>query len=564
MGSMTNPRTVNEHWADTQQNKRNTESESIEVEKASGAGDDLPAVKGPFASELSPRLESLLNIQFPAHEGICQNLTVTGAGIWAALRDSLEAVWEAWNTPAGLQGNVWLLQEVEPQDRFPETGISRPILLDAWWDLLHPDDVEPTRQALDRAFQTGEDFRAEYRLLRGDGTIDWLKSWGIVEESDADDSAVMVGTARNITRLRQVEEELNQARRELRHNEPIEMESIGSIRALNTDREWIDIVGKSGALAAVLEQVRQVSVTNSVVLITGETGTGKDLIARAIHAGSRRRDRPLITVNCAALPPTLIESELFGHEKGAFTGAVSRRTGRFEMADRGTIFLDEIGELPADLQAKLLRVLQTREFERVGSCETRRVDVRVIAATNSDLADAVQKGTFRSDLFFRLNVFPIKMPALRERREDIPLLVSYLVEKKGQEMRRPVEHIPSGVIERLCGYDWPGNVRELENVVERSLILSKGPALSLDGAFGSVATGDALAAVQPAARGAASGTPLRTLREVEREEILRVCEESHWKIKGRGAAAARLGLNPSTLYFRLKKLGITRPPQTRF
>jgi len=311
-----------------------------------------------------------------------------------------------------------------------------------------------------------------------------------------------------------------------------------------------DVVGESPALQKVLFQVEQVAPTNSTVLVLGETGTGKERIAQAIHVSSRRRDRPLVTVNCAALPPTLIESELFGHEKGAFTGAVSRKIGRFELAHGGTLFLDEIGELPFAEQAKLLRVLQEGKFERVGSSLTRKVDVRVIAASNRHLADAVRDGTFRQDLYYRLRVFPIEMPPLRTRKEDIPLLVWHFLGQLARTMGKKIERVPAATMARLVAYDWPGNIRELRNVLERAVVLSPVSALRLD------ALGESLQA--PAAAPTVEGGA-RRLEDVEREHILRTLESCGWRLKGKGNAAVQLGLNASTLYSRMKKLGIRRP-----
>ena len=298
----------------------------------------------------------------------------------------------------------------------------------------------------------------------------------------------------------------------------------------------------------MLQQVERVAVTDTTVLILGETGTGKELIARAIHHHSARKDRPLVKVNCAALPPTLIESELFGHEKGAFTGALTRKMGRFELADAGTIFLDEIGELPLDLQAKLLRVLQDGTFERLGSVQTTTVDVRVIAATNRHLVQQVAAGHFREDLYYRLNVFPVTLPPLRERREDIPLLVWYFIAKCQGKLGKPIERIPERAMATLVAYHWPGNIRELANVIERAIILSPGTTLVVDEALGSSELADpSILSTQP-------------LEEVERVHILAVLDACQWRIKGEGQAAERLGLHPSTLYSRMKKLGIERQP----
>jgi len=314
-----------------------------------------------------------------------------------------------------------------------------------------------------------------------------------------------------------------------------------------------DLVGESAALRNVLFQAEQVAPTDSTVLLLGETGTGKELIAKAIHAKSGRRDRTLVKVNCAALPPTLIESELFGHEKGAFTGAVARKIGRFELADRSTLFLDEIGDLPLDLQPKLLRVLQEGEFERVGSSVTYKTDVRLIAASNRDLAAAAREGAFRPDLYYRLRVFPIELPPLRARKDDIPLLVWHLLGQLGATLGRKIERVPVPAMDRLIAYDWPGNIRELRNVLERSIILSPGPTLLLE-ELGEGAPGVGVATT-------AAGS-VRRLEDVERDHILRALESCHWRVRGKGSAAGLLGLNASTLYSRMKKLGIRRSTAT--
>ena len=323
------------------------------------------------------------------------------------------------------------------------------------------------------------------------------------------------------------------------------------LRAATSSAEGFeDVIGESLALQNVLFQVEQVAPADSTVLLLGETGTGKELIAKAIHARSRRRERTLVTVNCAALPPTLIESELFGHEKGAFTGAVARKLGRFELADGGTLFLDEIGELPFELQAKLLRVLQEGEFERVGSAVTHKADVRLIAASNRNLADAVRAGTFRSDLYYRLRVFPIELPPLRARKEDIPLLVWHFLERLARTIGKQIDRVPAATMDRLIAYDWPGNIRELRNVLERALVLSPGPVLRLE----ELGESPKAAVPAPTARRGA-----RALEDVEREHILRTLEACDWRVKGQGNAAAQLKLHPNTLQSRMKKLGIRRP-----
>jgi formate hydrogenlyase transcriptional activator len=311
-------------------------------------------------------------------------------------------------------------------------------------------------------------------------------------------------------------------------------------------RGFHDIIGESPALRETLDRVMEVAPTDATVLLTGDTGTGKELFARALHARSARRQRTLVSVNCAALPPTLIESELFGHERGAFTGAVTPRHGRFEVADRGTLFLDEIGDLPLELQAKLLRVLQEGEFERLGSSQTRKVDMRLIAATNRNLEEMAAAGRFRTDLLYRLNVFPIRVPTLRERREDIPRLVWYIIHRRQRPLRRAITKVPASVMEMLQGYEWPGNVRELENVIERAMIRSSGDTLVLH---------EALSSRSP------QGVPESgsTLDVVERRHIQEVLRTCNWRINGTGNAAAKLGLHPNTLRFRMKKLAIERP-----
>jgi formate hydrogenlyase transcriptional activator len=323
-----------------------------------------------------------------------------------------------------------------------------------------------------------------------------------------------------------------------------------SLAEIRTD-EMIDdgIIGQSTAIRDVLDQIRMVAPTDSTVLVCGETGTGKELVARAVHRLSARRAQAFVTCNCAAIPTTLLESELFGHEKGAFTGAVAQRIGRFELANRGAIFLDEIGEMPLELQPKLLRVLQEREFERLGSSRTIRTDVRVIAATNADLPQLVAAKRFRADLYYRLNVFPIQVPPLRERPEDIPMLVGHFVREAAHRMNRRALWISPSAMDALIAHSWPGNIRELQNLVERAVIRSVGdelrvPLEDLDE--------DAEIAGHPEAQG--------TLAEAERLHILAALKKTRWVLAGPRGAAARLGLNRSTLQFRMKKLGIMRPP----
>jgi PAS domain S-box-containing protein len=329
-----------------------------------------------------------------------------------------------------------------------------------------------------------------------------------------------------------------------------------------------EIIGASPGLVKVLDDVRRVAPTDATVLITGETGTGKELVARAIHSASRRADRPFIKLNCAALPSGLVESELFGHEKGAFSGALSRREGRFELANGGTIFLDEIGELSLDVQAKLLRVLQEQEFERVGSSNTLKVDVRVVAATNRDLRKSVRDREFREDLYYRLNVFPVELPPLRSRVEDIPLLVQFFIQKYAPRVGRRVDGVEPETFLALGRYPWPGNIRELENLVERALILDISPMLAISPELLSpappVRAPDELPArsmPQPATvdDGGNFSSGATGLHDVQREHILRVLDNTRWVIEGDSGAALKLGMKPATLRHRMKKLGISRP-----
>jgi formate hydrogenlyase transcriptional activator len=310
-------------------------------------------------------------------------------------------------------------------------------------------------------------------------------------------------------------------------------------------RRFEQIIGSSPALEAVLEQVERVAPTDSTVLVLGETGTGKELIARAIHNLSSRCGRPFIKLNCAAIPFDLLESELFGHEKGAFTGAIAQKIGRFELADKGTLFLDELGDIPLPLQPKLLRVLQEQEFERLGSGRTHQVDVRLVAATHRNLVEMVKRNEFRSDLYYRLNVFPVPLPPLRARREDIPALVEHFVEIYARRMGKQIDRISPETMSELTSYPWPGNIRELQNFIERSVILSSENFLD-----------SPLASLRGAAEVESLG-PI-TMEDAERDHIRKTLEQTRWVVSGPNGAAARLGIKRSTLYFRMQKLGISR------
>jgi formate hydrogenlyase transcriptional activator len=327
---------------------------------------------------------------------------------------------------------------------------------------------------------------------------------------------------------------------------PKEFEKPGNSDQDRSQRRFEQLVGNSPALEAVFAQIEQVAPTDSTVLVQGETGTGKELIARAIHNISSRCGRAFVKLNCAAIPFDLLESELFGHEKGAFTGAIAQKVGRFELADKGTLFLDEVGDIPPGLQPKLLRVLQEQEFERLGGTRTQHVDVRLVAATNRDLATMVRQKEFRSDLYYRLNVFPVSLPPLRARREDIPVLVAHFVEIYGRRMGKQIEHVPPEVMSALSSYRWPGNIRELQNFIERSVILSVGTELRAPlGELKRALEAESLEAI--------------TLEDVERDHIRKTLEHTKWVVGGANGAATRLGIKRSTLYYRMQKLGISRP-----
>jgi formate hydrogenlyase transcriptional activator len=328
--------------------------------------------------------------------------------------------------------------------------------------------------------------------------------------------------------------------------EKLEKENVYLRDEIRTETNFEEIVGESAGLKRVLQELEIVAPTDSTVLILGETGTGKELIARALHQLSTRSDRAFVKINCAAIPTGLLESELFGHEKGAFTGAISQKVGRFELAHRGTIFLDEIGEVPLELQSKLLRVLQEQEFERLGGTRTIRVDIRLVAATNRDLTHMMEAGLFRSDLYYRLHVFPITVPPLRERQEDIPVLVRYFAQRYATRMKKPIETIPTKTMDHLAHYHWPGNIRELENLIERAVILSQGSELS-------VPLTELKTAI-PTQR-----QLLATLEGAERDHILHALRDTKWVIGGSSGTAARLGMKRTTLISKMKKLGISRP-----
>jgi PAS domain S-box-containing protein len=420
---------------------------------------------------------------------------------------------------------------------------------DGWTRSIHADDRVACLETYMSCFDRRESFAMEYRIRRADGMYRWVLDCGTPRFSSSGEFLGYIGSAIDITERKEGEAELQLAHEQLNElKNQLEAENFYLQEELLLDHAFGEIVGQSDAIKQVLYKIGQVAATDSTVLIQGETGTGKELIARALHAASTRKDRPLIKVNCAALTSTLIESELFGHEKGAFTGAEARKQGRFELANGGTLFLDEIGELPKESQVKLLRVLQEGELERVGGTKTVKVDVRIVAATNRDLKLNVANGTFRQDLWYRLNVFPITAPPLRERRDDIPLLAEHFVKLSAKKFGRNVTSISAGMMQSLMAHSWPGNVRELANVIERALIHNRGGVLRLADRF--------------EARPPDQLTDARSLEEMEREYIIAILKKTGWRIEGADGAARILDLNPSTLRGRMAKLGIPRQAGT--
>lgn len=413
---------------------------------------------------------------------------------------------------------------------------------------IHPDDLELVRQVIARALSEHEPVNVEYRILVGDGCLKWISSRGRPYFKSNGEPDRLMGVSLDITDRKQMEDELNERLKEIEKLKlQLENENVYLRQELKMEKGFDKIVGDSKALQSVIFAAKQVASTDATVLILGETGTGKGMVANAIHQMSPRKDRPLVTVSCSALPQNLIESELFGREKGAFTGAHARQAGRFEVADGGTIFLDEIGDMPLELQSKLLRTLQDGEFERLGSAKTVKVNVRVIAATSRDLKNEVRERRFREDLFYRLNVFPISIPPLRQRTQDIPLLAQYFTKKYAHKMDKRIDSIPKSTIKTFLEYDWPGNVRELEHVIERGVIITSGPSFQLAGQLRSSLSFDS------------EDEPLKDLAAMEREHILRVLQKTGWRIEGPSKAASILKLHPSTLRSRIKKLGIRRP-----
>jgi DNA-binding NtrC family response regulator len=374
------------------------------------------------------------------------------------------------------------------------------------------------------------------------------------QERTTDLTSANVQLTQEVEERRKAEKSLQKTYAEIRRlKDQLTEENIYLRREVDKKYNFGEIVGQSDALTVVYSQVQQVAPMNATVLLLGETGTGKGVLARAIHQNSTRRDKQLITVNCTTLPATLVESELFGREKGAFTGSDTRQIGRFELANGGTIFLDEIGEMPLELQSKLLRVIQDGEFERLGSPRTIKTDVRIIAATNRVLTEAIRTGKFRQDLYYRLNVFPITVPPLRERKEDIPLLVNHFVAVFNKKIGKKIETVSTNTLNLLREYHWPGNVRELENIIERAVITSQGSSLQVLDRF------EMIQGVAEESDEGVANQEIKALAELEHEHIRRVLQQTGWRIEGKNGAALLLDLNPSTLRARMRKLGIVRP-----
>jgi PAS domain S-box-containing protein len=426
-------------------------------------------------------------------------------------------------------GHIWATKKT-----FELLGLpwSEDFTLEKFLDTVHPEDREAVKEVINEAMRSGKETSTEFRIVRRDGHVRWIASRGRRHSGKNGHPDRLMGVDTDVTGAKEVEHELKKLR------ERLQAESDYLREEIRVFGRFDEIIGQSAKLRKVFQRIEQVAPTDSTVLITGETGTGKELVARAIHNLSRRGRRVMVKVDCASLPATLIESELFGREKGAYTGALTKQAGRFELADGSTLFLDEIGELSLELQAKLLRVLEDGQFERLGSPKTINVDVRVIAATHRDLAEKVKDGTFRQDLYYRLKVFPVQLPPLRERPEDIPSLVWSFVGEFEKQMGKKVDSIPKRVMDLLQNYSWPGNIRELRNVIEQAVIVSSGGQLYLD---------------MPTST---SDIPSPTLKEAERQHILSVLSKTDWRIKGPGGAARLLGMNSSTLYSAMRRLGI--------
>jgi PAS domain S-box-containing protein len=421
----------------------------------------------------------------------------------------------------------------------------------AYNDILMKEDRPRVKKEVEKQIEKEQSFEIKYRIQTKDKKIRWVWERGSGIKDKNGHITALEGFITDITKMKEAEQQLvekEQAVRKLKNR--LEEETVYLREEIKLNSNFEEIISKSEAFRKVLKQVEQVAATESTVLIQGETGTGKELIARALHNNSNRSKRSLVTVNCAAIPSEMIESELFGHEKGAFTGAYTKKIGRFELAHQGTLFLDEIGELPQNLQTKLLRVLQEGEFQRLGNPNTIKIDARVIAATNRNLQKAIRNGDFREDLYYRLNVFPIEVPPLRERKEDIPLLVRHFINKYSAKTGKQIKETSQKVMKQLIEYNWPGNIRELENIIERAVIICDGNRITMGSWIPENHTGE--------------DKTLLTLEENERQHIIRALKTTNWRISGEKGAAKLLGMKRTTLQARMKKLGIERPEQEHY
>jgi len=450
------------------------------------------------------------------------------AGVWVIFTDT---------------GSLWATGKLREILHFsPDEDLTFELFLET----VHPDDRDRARETLAYSLKTRELVVLEYRIVLPDGSVRWAVSRGRSFPGTSERAARVMGVTIDITARKEMEAQLREQLTEIQAlKQQLEQENVYLRDEIMLQHGHEGIIARSTAMKHILTQVEQVADTDATVLLSGETGTGKELMARTIHNLSSRKERSLITINCAALPSTLIESELFGREKGAYTGALTRMAGRFEVAHRSTLFLDEIGELTLDLQAKLLRVIEEGRFERLGSTKPLQVDVRIIAATNRDLVQEVAAGRFRSDLYYRLSVFPVSLPPLRERPEDIPPLVWMFVKQNEKKLGKRIDNIPRRNMEALQSYAWPGNARELRNIVEHAMITSRGARL------------DICPPIQRPENAAITGT----LEDVERQYILSVLAQTGWRVTGKNGAAEILGLKRTTLQAKMKKLGIKRPTE---
>ena len=487
---------------------------------------NLSLVAQIFANALARKREDLKLRESEARLNLATD--AAGVGLWTMESDT---------------GNIWVTPRTRELFHFAEDQALDYASFDR---TIATADRKRVAQAVEAAIQSDEKLDIEFRVVVPDGSVRWIKARGKQLPVANGNVARLMGASIDITDRKQMEAQLRMQLDEIKSlKQQLETENIYLRKGIELKAIHKEIIGRSSAMRRVLTQVEQVAQTDTTVLIDGETGTGKDLLARAVHQLSARNKRPLVTVNCASLPPTLVESELFGREKGAYTGAMTRMTGRFELADEATLFLDEIGELPLEVQAKLLRVLEQGRFERLGSTQAMKVDVRIIAATNHDLEKQVAAGRFRKDLYYRLNVFPILLPPLRERPEDIPPLVLAFVRQYEKKMGKRIDRIPRSCMDELQRYAWPGNIRELRNVIERALIVSSSRTLK----------------VNPP-RGELTGVPEDfNLEAAERRHITDVLKQTGWRVSGQGGAAEILGLKRTTLQSKMKKLGIRRRPR---